>query len=1009
MPAASPPSDETTRLRALKALTALDSQPEQAFDRIVTLAADLAGVPISLISLVDEHRQWFKANTGLGGVAETHRDHAFCAHAILDQAVTVVPDATLDSRFSDNPLVLGEPGIRFYAGAPLRLKDGHQVGTLCVIDRKPRQIDERTVQQLSALSSIAASLLELRRSRTLLLEEQGRLVAENRARRVAEAALEGERSTLANVIDATDVGTWEWDVSTGHMQINERFATLLGYSPKELSPFSIRHLFSMTHPDDCGPLKAMLAGHLGGRMAGVECEIRLRNADGLWVWVQSRGSVLARPSKGDPQRMFGVILSIQERKEQEQELARSKDLLEAMGRIAGVGGWEVDLQQGEIYWTEETRRIHGVDSQYVPDLDAAVGFYAEDGRREIQRALDEALRTGSGWDLELPFVRASGEAIWVRAQGQAEQADGCPTRLFGAFQDITERRHLVDELQRQGEELRVTLESIGDAVVTTDPAGCVQYVNPVANAILNHRGELVGARFADMASFVDEASGELLPNPIGEAISRRETVQLARTALLRTAGGREIAVEGCVSPLIDAQGTLLGAVLVLRDVGENRRLLSEMSYQAKHDGLTGLVNRAEFERCLGGALESSRSIGVHHALLMIDLDQFKIVNDTCGHAAGDALLREVCDLIRSGVRSNDTVARLGGDEFAVLLMACQEDAALQIAEGICQRVSAYRFVHSGSRFRVGASIGLVVLDSRWGSVDRLLQAADNACYAAKERGRDRVHRYQEEDDAILSRQSSTRWVVRLEEALERDWFALDAQMIYRDGGGDSPVGAELFLRMCPPNQEPIMPGAFLPAAERFNLAPRVDQWVVVQALRSLVQGGVRIPTYFINLSAQSICDDAFHRFLLDSLQQLEATERERIVLEVTETAVISNMGAARKLLAQLRSHGVKVALDDFGSGMASFAYLRELAVDYLKIDGQFVTSLQDDPLSVVAVRAFVDAAQTLGIPVIAEHVHSATALAALRELGVPLFQGFHLHRPVPLDSLIAEASQPVAG
>ena len=603
MPTAPKPDNEQSRLASLRALDVLDSAPEAQFNALVRAAAYVAGAPISLLSLVDTGRQWFKANIGLPGVTETSRDAAFCAHTILQEEVLEVQDALRDPRVVDSPMVIGSPAIRFYAGAPIRLEDGSCVGSLCVIDRKPRKL---TPEQLDVLRQLAQA-----------------------------AALEG--------------------------------------------------------------------------------------------------------------------------------------------------------------------------------------------RRAVQQ--------------------------------------------------------------------------------------------------------------------LREASGEI-------------------------------------------------------------------HYNATHDALTGLANRSEFESRLRRVLQKAGEDRSEHALLYIDIDQFKLVNDSCGHAIGDRLLQQVGKLFADAIRTRDTLARLGGDEFAIILEHCSADQAQRVAQQICDAIAGFRFVHDERSFRVGASIGLVPVDDRWTTTAAILQAADASCYAAKEGGRNRVHLWFDTDTAIRVRAGDMQWAMRIEHALDQNQFVLHAQRIEALGKKSHGIRAEALLRMVQDDGVLVPPGSFLPAAERFHLASRIDKWVMQHALDWLkaLPDPRAIRTLSINLSGHSIGDRAFHRHAIESFRNAGPRICQQVCVEITETAAVTNLGDAAAFITRIRALGVQVALDDFGSGASSFGYLKTLPVDYLKIDGQFVRDVVDDPLDEAAVRCFAEVARVVGVKTVAEFVDRPEVLAKLRSMGIDYAQGYLLHRPAPLNDLLESSA-----
>ncbi len=1003
MPAAPLPNDEAERLQALRALGVLDSLPDTEITDLAAVAAGACGTPIALVSLVDGHRQWFKAQYGWPGPAETTREAAFCAHTILGNDLLEVPDASVDARFLDSELVTGAPHVRFYAGAPLTLESGHRIGSLCVFDYTPRSLSAEQRATLLRLARVATRLLD----NGLASRESARLHAAQ-GTPDTEHPIQ-ERRPLSSFVEATEVATWEWDIRSNCVSINKHWAGLIGHTMEELQPVSLESFEALLHPDDTEGFRQRLDEHFRGQSTYYDCELRMRHRQGHWVWLQARGRVLNRDEDGNPQSMLGIHVAIGERKEQEEALRRSQDLLEVAGRIAGVGGYEVDMASGKLTWTDETKRIHGVPLDYEPTVETAIEFYAPEARAPIQQALAHVMLTGENMEMELPLIRADGQRIWVRAQGSGEVRDGQTVRVFGAFQDVTDRRELTDALAEKNELLHVTLQSIGDAVITTDPQGRVSWMNPVAERLTGcDLGDVKDLHLADTIEIVQEESREPLENPITTCLQTRKVVSLRREAVLVARDGNEYAVKDTAAPIVNDDGELLGAVMVLYDVTEQRRLTGEMSYRARHDALTGLVNRSEFETRLGEVLAEASEHGVMHSVLYLDLDQFKMVNDTCGHSAGDELLVQMTDQIKACVRSNDTVARLGGDEFAIILEHCPPAQAETVAQEICERVRRQRFVHGDHRFRLGVSIGLVALHGSWPTTAAIMQAADTACYAAKEAGRDRVHCYRESDSAIMSQQSRTRWALRIEEALEQERFTLHAQRIEPLGEDDAPQRFELLVRLQESDGRLTMPGAFIPAAERFRLMSRIDRWVLSEAVALASNPGTAPGCQlFLNFSGQSLGDRAFHEDVREHLEGIAPDVRERLVFEVTETEVIANINDARDFLDAVRALGVRVALDDFGAGMASYGYLRNLNFDYLKIDGQLVASMLDDALSLAAVRSFIEVAGVLKLPVIAEHVESDHTLQALHDMGVQLAQGFHIHRPAPAEETLSSATAPV--
>lgn len=439
---------------------------------------------------------------------------------------------------------------------------------------------------------------------------------------------------------------------------------------------------------------------------------------------------------------------------------------------------------------------------------------------------------------------------------------------------------------------------------------------------------------------------------------------------------------------------------------ELESLHQEASHRASHDGLTNLVNRFEFEKHLSRVLDLSRNLGSEHAVMFVDLDRFKIVNDTCGHSAGDQVLRDVVQVIGSCMRSTDTFGRLGGDEFGVILAYCNTTKAAQVAEQIRRSVDDYRFEHEGHRFHIGASIGWVQVHGKWPSTAAIMQAADSACYVAKHTGRNRVHAYEDNDSGVLAKKGETQWAQRIEEALDEGRFELHWQRIVPiqrsqvDRGG---VRGEVLLRMVDVDGRRVSPGEFVPVAERFFLASRMDRWVLRTVFEWMVlheQELHHLVSLSINLSGQSVGDTEFHADVLAMMDRLSIDFRT-VCFEVTETSAITNLHESVTFFNALRQRGARIALDDFGSGMSSFGYLKTLPADVLKIDGQFMRNLLTDPVDRASVQSMAQLARATHMETVAEWVETEAVQAVLLELGVDYAQGYLHHRPEPLDGLLA--------
>lgn len=547
---------------------------------------------------------------------------------------------------------------------------------------------------------------------------------------------------------------------------------------------------------------------------------------------------------------------------------------------------------------------------------------------------------------------------------------------------------------------RLALESLSEALVTTDAQGHIEYLNGAAARLLGVGLEAAqGQLLEDAVRLVEDSDRRLLSDPVRQALAGGPGLNLGRRGLVlsQTAGADRV-IEVSASPLRDEGEGVLGAVVMLHDVTEVRGLARQMSYQATHDALTGLMNRLEFERRLQDAVELSQRGDGTQVLCYLDLDRFKHVNDTSGHQAGDQMLREVARLLRDAVRDSDTVARLGGDEFAMLLAGCPIDKARQIADDICRRVADYRFVWKDKLFSIGISVGLVELARDSGSAEEVLAAADSACYVAKRQG-GHVAVYSARDEVFARQSGEIHWLQTLQLALKDNRFELYAQPIVPavGGNGDGP-SLEVLVRLRNEAGEQLAPLEFLRAAERYRLMGLIDRWVVQTTLTALGRGAIALTDRHclsINISGQTLADVQFLEFVVDSFDSTGADPRQ-VCFEIAEHAVLANLEQAQRFIGVLHGMGCRFALDDFGSGLGSFANLKNLAIDYLKIDGTFVRSLARDAVNQAMVTAMIRLARTMNFKVIAEQVEDAGALEAARRMGVDFVQGFAIALPAPL-------------
>lgn len=547
------------------------------------------------------------------------------------------------------------------------------------------------------------------------------------------------------------------------------------------------------------------------------------------------------------------------------------------------------------------------------------------------------------------------------------------------------------------------LESIGDGLLTTDIHGRIDFLNRRASDLLGRSFEEADGRmFSDVASVVDEAERLALADPVMQCLSSGTAVTMGRRAVvLRSADGAERGIELSASPLFGMRGEVEGAVVLLHDVTELRGITRQMSYQASHDALTGLVNRREFERRLQDCVETARSGRQSHVLCYLDLDRFKAVNDTSGHMAGDAMLREVAALVKDAVRDSDTVARIGGDEFAILLSGCPLEKAIQISQDVASVIREFRFVWKDKIFQVGVSIGLVEIGRECTSPEEVLAAADSACYVAKNQAAGQVHIYSAVDEVAARQRGEIQWLQRLQRALREGRFLLYTQQILASPPGSQRGPAlEILVRLIGDDGAIIAPGEFLKAAERYRLMPMVDRWVVQTALAALGRGGLRIPpgrSLAINISGQTLGDNGFLEFVVECLDSTGVLPHQ-VCFEVTEASVVANLDHAHRFIGVLHGMGCGFALDDFGSGLGSFTNLKTLPMDYLKIDGAYMHNLSRDTVNQAMVGAMIKLARTLNFAVIAEQVEDQATLSTAQRMGVDYVQGYAVSRPEPMQS-----------
>lgn len=556
-------------------------------------------------------------------------------------------------------------------------------------------------------------------------------------------------------------------------------------------------------------------------------------------------------------------------------------------------------------------------------------------------------------------------------------------------------------LQQEKELFRVTLASIGDAVITTNASGNITYLNPIAESLTGWRNvEAQDMQLQTIFNITDFFTQDPIENPIKSHLPWVKRHGDSQECRLIQKDNRECIIDYSVAPILDNESHIIGTILTFRDVTERRQLTQKLAYQAAHDHLTGLLNREEFEIRLTNVLNTARENNPH-ALLYLDLDQFKVVNDTCGHSAGDEMLRQVTSLLHSKLRTRDTLARLGGDEFGIILEHCPQKEAIHIAHMLREMVQDFRFQWRDKTFTIGVSIGLFPINHSNISLSKVLSAADSACYAAKESGRNRVHTYQTNDSILLKRSGEMRWLPRLQRAIAEDRLCLYFQPIIPiSKNTEHEKHGEILLRLYDEQGKLVLPGTFLPSAERYDQMIMIDRWVIKRALELFKtfpdQRTKNI--YAINLSFQALADENFLDFVVDHINTYKK-DPSNLCFEINENAALADLKSVIRFIETLKELGCHFSMDDFGSGLSSFGYLKNIQLDYLKIDGRLVKDMNTDPIDRAMVEAIHKIGKVMNLKTIAEWVEDANTFQLLEEMGVDYVQGFWLAKPFLVDRI----------
>jgi len=802
------------------------------------------------------------------------------------------------------------------------------------------------------------------------------------------AASMGFAQCKAEILGGEPIENWPWlHERLGHLKIVEVADTLNGskVASAELQRLSDLHIGSAL----------MIGFSVHGEIAGF---LTLANEQAVASWDASLHLLL---------KLAGASLaSGMERISDHNILSELHQRNELIAATANDGIWDFDGVSKRINLSRRWKSMLGyeIDEDEVT-LDWYNLVHPNDMAR-VQSKMREHLEGKTPLFESIHRMKhQNGDWRWMSSRAKAVlDRNGRLIRLLGVEVDITERKLYEEALFREKESAQITLRSIGDGVITTDASCNVEYVNPVAEDLTGWKVDDGSGRPIDeiFRGFHEETC-EPLENPLSVAIRRNRAIKSVRPTLLIRRDGNELYIESTASPIRDGKGNVTGGVLVFHDVSESRELNRRLSYHASHDILTGLVNRREFESRLERALKSAKARETSYAVCYLDLDQFKIVNDSCGHSAGDALLGQLGALLKSKIRWRDTLSRLGGDEFGVLLESCSLEEAMQTAETLRMAIGEYKFMWDERSFRLGVSIGVVPITADNEDVAALLSAADSACAAAKEAGRNRIHSFQENDIDLMRRRREMQWAARINNALEENRFELFRQTIQPLQAEEQGAHYEILLRMRDESGGIISPGLFIEAAERYGITPGIDRWVIRSAFRWLVSEAderERLALCSINLSGQSLGDDKFLPFVVDQFQ-MSGLDATKICFEITETAAIASYSQANRFINALKELGCKFALDDFGTGLSSFGYLKHFPVDFLKIDGSFVKEILHDPIDREMVRSINEIGHLTGKQTIAEFAENEEIITMLRGMGVDYAQGYGVSEPKRVTRAVA--------
>ncbi len=826
-------------------------------------------------------------------------------------------------------------------------------------------------------------------------------------RKRIERALQDSEQRWKFALESGIQGVWDWNVPENKIYYSRTWVKMLGYDEDDITD-DPHEWFSLIHPDDASEVMKKIKMHLDGLTNVYTAEYRLKCKDGHYKWVLDRGKIISTTPDNKPSRLIGTHTDIELLKSAELEREKLAERFQLAIESGKIGVFELHLESGKLDWDERMIELYDLraDEKHDQESDWKKHIHPMDLDR-VNKEFQLTVTNGQDFDTEFRVITRMGNIRHIRAKATPIYNSGNQIEsVLGINWDITDEKILTNQLFEEKERLDITLRSIGDAVIVTNEHGLITFTSTVAQQLLGKAGhQLHGKELSTVCTLKLDDENKQSIHPVALCLEQKRTVKSTDYLNLETTHGKNYFVQYTANPLRSASDEMIGCVLVLQDVTTTQRLQHELAHQATHDALTGLINRREFERKLAHHLDDARTHSTNHVIAMLDLDNFKIINDTAGHHAGDELLKHIADILDKRTRASDIVARIGGDEFAIILPNCEMSNAAKIAETIVNTVKQYRFNWEDKTYEVGVSIGLSGFKPKDITMEKLLAQADMACYQAKHMGGDSVTIYTEDKTINEKLHAEIQIVPRINSALENNEFLLYVrETIPTSNIPTDNTLYEVLIRMVDDYQNLIMPSQFIKIAERHHLMPAIDEWVLNQLLIKEAPHLLQRPhiSLSINLSSQSIHTPSF----LDKFARILALtkiEHHRLGFELTEKALQSHDETLAQFLTLLERSGCFVSLDDFGTGLVTFDKLKNFPSKFVKIDGHLIRQLNKSETNKIIIESINALAHRLDVKTIAEYVENNELRALVRAMGLDYMQGDAVARAIPLQEIFAKS------